>query len=504
MGWFDGKAGGLLGNFGGNNQGMGILGGQNIQPSGMDIASLISATLSDGYAGYRGKQGTAVDSAVQGMQSHGVRQQLMAGLQSPDPAIRQKAYMFANMNGIPTDGFQKQQAQSQLPAFLASMKPQQATLNSQSAPLPGGGNITSAPINFEAPGKNISEAIQSAPPEIQGMYAPELIKQQMTAQADAAKPVTLSPGQVRFGGDGQQIAGLPEKATPNSPFNPDGTPNKAFQQYEQGKIKTQQAPQWASIDLARQKLSSGIPDEATLHDMATRYVNGDKGVATGMSRNPQMQSAFQGMISQVGRERGLSQSQISQNQQTFSAGTRAVQAFDTGKQGDTTRSLNVSVAHLNTLKDLGTALNNGDITLINAAKQKFAEAFGVPAPTNFDAARAIVADEVAKGVIGGQTAQADREALAASLKRERSPQAINGAIGTFQNLLAGQLHGLRQQYQSSTGRQDFNDKLFPETISVLEGSHQKPKLEPSSAANLPRLPSAPKVRTFNPATGRLE
>lgn len=276
----------------------------------------------------------------------------------------------------------------------------------------------------------------------------------------------------------------------NKPFDPaTGSANTNYQGYERSLEQTKQAPAWANVGISqqrlafeKQKLDAGIPDEATLHDMATRYVNGDKSVATGMSRNAQMQTAFQHMISQVGKERGLSPEQISHNQQTFQAGTKAVQAFDTGKQGDTTRSLNVSVAHLNTLKELGTALQNGNVSLINAAKQKFAEQFGVPAPTNFDAARAIVADEVAKGVIGGQTAQADREALAASLQRNRSPQAINGAINTFQNLLAGQLHGLRQQYKSSTGRDDFNDKLFPETISVLEGAHPRTTASPSGWA----------------------
>jgi hypothetical protein len=164
------------------------------------------------------------------------------------------------------------------------------------------------------------------------------------------------------------------------------------------------------------------------------------------------------------------------------------------------------VQHLDTLRDLGKALKNGDINVINAARQRFAEAFGGAAPTNWDAAKAIVADEVAKGVIGGQTAQSDRETLAATLKNSRSPEQAEGAINTFQDLLGGQLRGLRQQYKSSTGRDDFNSKLFdfnsklfPETVRRLD----PPK--PPTTASLPRLPApAAKVRVFNPATGRLE
>ena len=150
--------------------------------------------------------------------------------------------------------------------------------------------------------------------------------------------------------------------------------------------------------------------------------------------------------------------------------TKAARDFGTGKQGDIVRSLNVSVAHLETLRELGKVLDNGDVTQINAAKQRFAEEFGVPAPTNFDAAKSIVADEVAKGVIGGQSAQSDRETLAASLRRAGGPKVIDGAIGTFQKLLGGQLGGLRQQYQRTTGQDNFDEAfLSPATRKALEG-----------------------------------
>lgn len=153
----------------------------------------------------------------------------------------------------------------------------------------------------------------------------------------------------------------------------------------------------------------------------------------------------------------------------YAAANQAQKAFGSGKQGDIARSLNVSVSHLETLRALGAALQNGDVSAINAAKQQFSEEFGVPAPTNFDTAKSIVADEVAKGVIGGQSAQSDRETLADSLRRERSPQAINGAIDTFQALLGGQLKGLRGQYERTTGATDFDDAFMePGTRAALE------------------------------------
>jgi hypothetical protein len=163
--------------------------------------------------------------------------------------------------------------------------------------------------------------------------------------------------------------------------------------------------------------------------------------------------------------------------------TKAARDFGTGAQGNVVRSLNVSVSHLETLRELGRALDNGNVTAINAAKQRFAEEFGVPAPTNFDTAKSIVADEVAKGVIGGQSAQSDRETLAAALRRSGGPQVIDGAIATFQKLLGGQLSGLRQQYQRTTGNTDFDDQfLSAATRKALEPEQGGGKTAPRQGA----------------------
>ncbi len=140
---------------------------------------------------------------------------------------------------------------------------------------------------------------------------------------------------------------------------------------------------------------------------------------------------------------------------------KAKKDFGTGTQGNTARSLSVAVSHLDTLRALGTALQNGDVRSINALKQLWVEQFNGPAPTSFDAAKSIVADEIAKAVIGGQTAQADRDTLAATLRRDSDMGALNGTIDSLQRLLGGQLGGLRDQWARTT-KQDpaLFDKIF--------------------------------------------
>lgn len=152
----------------------------------------------------------------------------------------------------------------------------------------------------------------------------------------------------------------------------------------------------------------------------------------------------------------------------------AIQAFNTGKQGDIVRSMNVGVQHLDLLDNLITSLANGDVHLINKARQHWKRATGYPAPTNFDTAKQIVADEITKAVIGGQTAEADRAELAHNLDRANSPAQLKQVVETLEGLMHGQLSGLRQQYIQSTGKtsQDFNKKLSPKTIEVLNRFNQ--------------------------------
>lgn len=159
------------------------------------------------------------------------------------------------------------------------------------------------------------------------------------------------------------------------------------------------------------------------------------------------------------------------NSGEFKLRSSARQAFNIGRQGDTVRSLNVAVAHLSTLSDLADALQNGNVQSVNSIGQHLQEQFGDAAPTNFDAAKAIVADEVAKAVIGGQNAQSDRENLQARLSRAGSPDQLKGVIDKLQTLMGGQLGGLRRQYQHSTKATDFDESfLSPETRATLGAS----------------------------------
>lgn len=150
--------------------------------------------------------------------------------------------------------------------------------------------------------------------------------------------------------------------------------------------------------------------------------------------------------------------------------TKANTEFATGKAGNTIRSFNVGIAHLDTLAQLAEAMHSNDVQAINRVSNYWATQTGKAAPTNFEAAKKIVADEIVKSIVGGQSAVADREEAARIIDAAKSPEQLIGAIRTVQELMVGQLGGLRHQYKASTGRDDFNKYLVPRALEI-EASH---------------------------------
>lgn len=142
---------------------------------------------------------------------------------------------------------------------------------------------------------------------------------------------------------------------------------------------------------------------------------------------------------------------------------KAVESFGAGPLGNKTRSFNVGGEHLDTLGDLVYALDNGNMRLMNQAKNAFVTQFGGEAPTNMEGAKLIIADEVVNAIVGsGATggALADREAAARTFIEKASPKQLLGMIGTYKTLMGGQLHGLEKQYKAATKRNDFRDRYL--------------------------------------------
>jgi hypothetical protein len=166
----------------------------------------------------------------------------------------------------------------------------------------------------------------------------------------------------------------------------------------------------------------------------------------------------------------------------------AIGQFEYGKKGDTVRSLSVSLDHLDTLTEAGKALKNGNVQGFNKLAQTLAEQTGSAVPTNFEAAKSIVADEVVKGILGSGGGVGDREKAQAIFDKVKSPEQLAGAVDQVKKLLRGQLTGLERQYKQSTGRDDFDRFLSPSARGLEQGGGNGPK-KIASKADYDALPS---------------
>jgi hypothetical protein len=148
------------------------------------------------------------------------------------------------------------------------------------------------------------------------------------------------------------------------------------------------------------------------------------------------------------------------NQQRYITSLKTVNDFTTGKQGNTVRSFNVALEHLDTLDELGKALNNADTPTINRISNYFSQQTGSPKVTNFEGAKHLVADEIVKAMVGGGAALADREAAANTINAANSPKQLSEMIDTYKKLFGGQINGLKKQYEAGTGRKDFDETFL--------------------------------------------
>jgi hypothetical protein len=154
------------------------------------------------------------------------------------------------------------------------------------------------------------------------------------------------------------------------------------------------------------------------------------------------------------------------DEKKYATRTAAQKAFATGKEATTSRSLEVVFDHLATLDDLNDARNAGDIQRFNQIAASWASQFGATAPTNFETAVSQIGAEVTKAIGGaGYTgALTDREEARSAFDNAKTPEQVTGAIATVKRLVGGQLKGIGDQYERTTGEKFADSNILPDTI----------------------------------------
>jgi len=156
----------------------------------------------------------------------------------------------------------------------------------------------------------------------------------------------------------------------------------------------------------------------------------------------------------------------------FAQANDAIKKFTTGAEGKTVRAANVFIDHADNLRGAVDALNNGNIPLFNDIAQKYAKNTGQTAPTDFESMKRIVGDELVKAITGSGGALGDREEAAHSLSVANSPAQLKSVLDRYTQLMAGQVNGLRKEYEEA-GLKDFDKKLLPRTQQELQKHSQQ-------------------------------
>lgn len=498
---------GILDFLDGTPQG-GILGGglPNATPNWANTLGIFGAALKDAGASLNGRESNSAAQFQDFMRQNQLRQ-AYALAANGDPSQRPQAYAAILAAGGDPSALQHAQAQQALPQLLQNLQPSQGFNDNPVGVTPA--------VNAQGPGVDAARAAalqtNAAPamsmqqptlsgalqrtgvPELTSEFALPMIQAQIAAQAKEDVPYTLKPGEHRFVGT-KEVASLPEKNNPNQPFNVDGTPNKAFQEWELRKSK---ASNEASSVAGWQLLvdpKTNTPYRYNVRTGQALDLSGNPYAPEGVSHiaSGQVRSAASLAAQRFVQEHPDATAQdVAQFAADFGSTGKSVGAFSTGKQGDLIRSFNVGISHLNTLDGLVDALGNHDMQAFNKIGNAVAAQTGNPAPTNFDAAKAIVGDEIIKAIVGGGGALADRENAQNQIDRANSPQQLRGVINTYKKLMAGQLGGLKKQYTDTTHRNNFDSRLSPEARSELENETGSAPSPMPSPQNLPRLAPKP-------------
>lgn len=173
---------------------------------------------------------------------------------------------------------------------------------------------------------------------------------------------------------------------------------------------------------------------------------------------------------------------------------KTVAAFAAGPEAKTMKALNTATDHLETLRELGEAMKNGNIGVFNKLSNQWATATGGAAPGNLQVAAQVIGGEIVKSIVGAGGGVGERERAEAAFSNVKSPEQLAGAIDTVTKLMGGQFKGMKQQYEAGTyGRQDFDKYLSPAAKKALDKAKPAEAPKPAAPTTFDSMPDPAKL-----------
>lgn len=268
---------------------------------------------------------------------------------------------------------------------------------------------------------------------LQGVHA-QLTPEQMMA-AFAPKPTQIN--------NGQQISF--RDTNPNSPTYGQATGGAPVQLQQSPDSKASTGVSYARLAFDKKQAEGAEPGAPASEGMVDLIGQGKMAPPTGYAlRNPKILAIME----------QVAQKYPDYDATEYAGKTKAMRDFSSGTPGNSIRSFAVASDHLQQLNGLVDALDNKNVPLINKYGNIIAQQTGSVAPTNFDAAKGIVAKEVLKSIVAGGGGVEERQELAHLLDNAKTEKQLKGVISTYLHLMDAQKSGLIKQYELSTGRKD--------------------------------------------------
>lgn len=164
---------------------------------------------------------------------------------------------------------------------------------------------------------------------------------------------------------------------------------------------------------------------------------------------------------------------------TVAAKKKAAIDFTSGALGNSLRSVSTANAHLDQLNSLVDALDNGDTQLVNKLRNQYQTATGKTAPTDFNAIKQIVGQEVVKAIVAGGGSAGERDEAGHIFNDASSKAQLKSAISKYRMVMGAQADNLMEQRRAA----GLPDSTLP-NYQTTHGATADSGLPPDVAAAL--------------------
>jgi hypothetical protein len=151
--------------------------------------------------------------------------------------------------------------------------------------------------------------------------------------------------------------------------------------------------------------------------------------------------------------------------------------FTSGTDAHTLTAINTADHHLESLGAAATALQNGDLPMLNRLANQYGVASGSSAPLVFDTLKTALTGELGKAFSGGAATVSEQENISHSINNANSPRQLADVANANRQLMKGKRDALINQYQQGLqGHPAFNNAPVgppPGATHIVPGSDNR-------------------------------